>query len=113
MPPFRLLTPAAASFLLLGGCATLDWHKADTTPETRGQNLAACMAEARAEAQRWVPTLPPPGSGIVVDNQGRAVAVPPIRHDNERFLLEHDLIRDCMRKRGYVLQQRSPPNPTP
>jgi hypothetical protein len=102
---------AAGFWALLGGCAQLEWHKADTTAAVRDRDAAECTAQARSEALRRMPLLQPPGPRIVVDNEGRALAIQPSGSSDERFLIEHDLARACMRERGYVL--RSPPAPAP
>ena len=98
---------AAGFWVLLGGCAQLEWHRADTTAAVRDRDAAECTAQARSEALRRMPLLQPPGPRIVVDNEGRALAIQPPGSSDERFLIEHDLARACMRKRGYVLQNPS------
>lgn len=54
-----------------------------------------------------IPALPPSAPQIIIDNQGRAVTVYSQRRNDERLLSEHDLMRACMGKRGYVLQNRA------
>ncbi len=107
----RSLAPVlVAGFALLGGCAQLEWHKADVTTEIRERDIADCTAHARTEALR-MPALQSPAPHVVVDNQGRAITVRPPDQNNERFLAEHDFMRACMRERGYVLQNRATATP--
>ncbi|MBX3651776.1 MAG: hypothetical protein KF771_10445 [Burkholderiales bacterium] len=98
----RHCTLVVTAALLLPGCAMLEWHKDGGTAETRDRDLAACAAKAQAEALRF-DVLPPPQ--VTVDAQGRVIAVQPPRQDNQRFLAEQDLLRACMRERGYVLRE--------
>ncbi len=99
-----------AGFALLGGCAQLEWHKADITAESRERDIADCAAHARMEALR-MPGLQSPAPRVVIDSQGRAVAVRPPQQDDGRFLAEHDFMRACMRERGYVLRDRATATP--
>ena len=111
MPETRSIAPVlVAGFALLGGCAQLEWHKTDATAEARERDLADCTAQARIEARR-MPALQSPAPQVVIDNQGRAVAVRPPNQNNERFLAEHDFMRACMRERGYVLRDRATATP--
>ncbi len=96
------LTWIAAAALLLPGCAALEWHKDGAAAETRDRDLATCTAKAQAEAWRF-DRLPPPQ--VTVDAQGRVIAVQPPRQDSQRFLAEQDLLRACMRERGYTLRE--------
>lgn len=47
----------------------------------------------------------------MIDNRGRTFVFQPSRYDDERFSIEQDLLRACMRERGYVLQNRTIPAP--
>lgn len=96
-------TVVLAVIALLAGCAPLNWHKAGATAEARDRDVAECTGEARFAARRQSPVLQS-APRVIVNRQGRTVAVEAPRDDNERFLLEHDLMRDCMRQRGYELQ---------
>ena len=98
LPPVLL-----AGIALLSACAPLHWHKAGATTAARDRDVAECTGEARFAARRQSPVLQS-APRVIVDRQRRAVAVEAPRDDNERFLLEHDLMRDCMRQRGYELQ---------
>ncbi|MBS1217096.1 MAG: hypothetical protein H6R21_229 [Proteobacteria bacterium] len=97
----------AAGIALLGGCAPLEWHKADVTAEIRDRDIAECNVQARGEALRRVPVLYPSEPRTVIDNRGRVVTLNPSRYGDERFSLEQDLLRACMRERGYALQNRT------
>lgn len=103
--PQSTIPVLVAGIALLGSCAQLEWHKADVTAEARERDIADCAAQARMEALR-MPTLQSPAPHIVIDSQGRAVAVRPSQQDDGRFLVEHDFMRACMRERGYVLRDR-------
>ena len=104
MQPSRPVLPAAAAgFALLAGCVQLEWHKDDVVAEQRDRDLAACTAEARAEAWRRSPLRRP--APVIFDTQGRAVAVQTQMHDDQHFLLEQDLQRSCMQARGYALRE--------
>ncbi len=112
MRPFPALTLVpVAGFVLLSSCAPLAWHKADVTEEVRDRDATECAAYARSEALHRIPM---PGlllPHVIVDHQGRTTPMYSFGHDEERFLLEHDLLRACMRQRGYVLQSPSTPAP--
>ncbi len=100
-----------AGFALIGGCTPLEWHKADVANEIRDRDAADCAAQAHRDALRRVPRLQPSEPRIMIDNQGRTLVYRPSRYDEERFSIEQDLLRACMRERGYVLQNRSIPAP--
>lgn len=106
----RRLVAAPATLVLaslaLSGCASLEWQKSGITDEERLRDQTRCTAEARSAAMRQrAPLRGPPQ--VVVDPQGRVVAVKPASPDTERFALEQDLIRQCMHDLGYELK----PNP--
>lgn len=106
-PPVALVALVlVAGLALLGGCAQFDWHKADVTLEARDRDIADCTAQARRDALRHAPVLQPPGPRILVDRQGSIHALQPPRHDDARFLVEQDILRACMRARGYDMQNR-------
>lgn len=97
--------------LLLAGCAPLEWHKDGTLEEDLIRDQTRCTAEARSIAMRQhVPLRPPPQ--VMVDAQGRVIAVRPASPDTERFALEQDLMLQCMHELGYTLQRKSS-TPTP
>ena len=88
----------------LSGCAPLQWQKSGSTEEELNRDQTRCTAEARSAAMRQrAPLRGPPQ--VVVDPQGRGVAVKPASADTERFALEQDLIRQCMHDLGYELKQ--------
>jgi len=98
MRPLIVLLFAA----FLAGCAEAHWHKAGAEAAVREQDLAQCRQTAQLEARyQTVPTL---GSQVMIgaDPQGRPI-VKQGMPDTDRFLLEQDLVRACMRGRGYEL----------
>jgi len=112
MNALRLLTPALVTgFALLSSCAQLDWHKAGASLEMREHDSADCAVQARSAALRRAPLLPSPVPQVLIDRQGRAAQLQPSRAVDERFLIEQDVMRTCMRERGYSLIER--PTPTP
>lgn len=90
--------------LLAAGCAELRWHKAGGDAETFKQDVEQCRRTARnrAAVEAWPFGLITPRV-IGVDRQGRAIMLHPPPQDTERFLLEGDLTRSCMREKGYSL----------
>ncbi len=104
----RTVIPAAVTGIaLLGSCAQFDWHKTGATVELRDRDTADCTARARIEAIQRMPIQSPPGTHVVVDSLGRAVTIQSPRRDDERFLIEQDVMRACMHERGYILQNRT------
>lgn len=109
MHPPRSVTPVLiAGIALLGGCTQFEWHKAGAVAEARDRDIADCSSQTRMEALRLAPMLQPPGPRIVIDRFGNAFQVHTTRREDERFLMEQDFMRACMRKRGYTLQQSTP-----
>lgn len=94
---------------LLSGCAQLEWHKTDTTDEARDRDAAECTAQARAAGLKQLPMLYPHTPGLPTDRQTRAYPSQDSRLDSERFMIEQDALRECMRKRGYELQKHQSP----
>ena len=86
------------------GCADLRWHKEAADAATLERDLGECQQQARAQVVResWTHGISSPPI-IGVDGRGRAVLSQPGRVDTDRFLMEHDLERFCMRNRGYEL----------
>jgi hypothetical protein len=99
---FALLSCAAA---LAAGCADLEWRKEGVDAATLARDLDECQHTARTLAKRQTP---PPGYDaprvVGVDAENRViVSNTPGRVDSDRFLVEHDLTRQCMDSRGYQL----------
>jgi hypothetical protein len=96
----RRLTLTAALTLVLGGCASYTWYKADTTAESQARDEGACRAEAHAVsfeyaygniATPWnVSPWRRPGTGAYVDPSWQAAA-------------EQRAFERCMTSRGYEL----------
>jgi len=105
-----IAAPAALvlASLVLSGCAPLEWQKSGIAEEDLMRDQTRCTADARSTAMRQrAPLRGPPQ--VVVDPQGRVVAVKPASPDTERFALEQDLIRRCMHDLGYELKQKTAP----
>jgi hypothetical protein len=100
----------ALLILALAGCAPLEWHKSGAAEEQIAADRDHCAAGARSEAFRQQAPMRNPVPQVVVDPQGRAIAVKPASSDNERFALEQDLLRKCMHDLGYELQQKNAPS---
>lgn len=98
---FALLSCAAA---LAAGCADLEWRKDGVDAATLGRDLDECRNTARVMAKRQ--TLPPGYDApriVGVDAENRVIMSTPGRVDSDRFVVEHDLMRQCMNSRGYQL----------
>ena len=94
---------AAAATALIAACADLRWHKDGADAQALERDLAECRQQAHFQAERQaVPTMP--GSRIIgVDRLGRPVLGQPERLDSDRAMVEHDLARHCMGRKGYRL----------
>jgi len=103
-----VLVPASA---LLSGCAQLEWHKPGASDEARDRDAAECTAQARAAGLKQMPMLYPHTPGLSTDRRGRAYPSQDSRMDSERFMIEQDALRACMRLRGYELQNHPSPEP--
>ncbi|MBI3043712.1 MAG: hypothetical protein HYY78_12905 [Betaproteobacteria bacterium] len=95
---------AIAVALHAAGCAELRWHKDGLVDAVLAKELAECQQVARLRAYReaWPFGLFPPYL-IGMDRRGYPIAGYPDQREVERFLLEHDLVRGCMRGKGYAL----------
>ena len=102
---------AALLTLALAGCAPLQWQKAGVTEDEMTRDRNRCAASARSEAFQQRAPFRNPAPQVVVDPQGRIIAVKPASSDSERFALEQDLLRNCMHDMGYELQQNAPTTP--
>lgn len=98
----------SAAILLLAalaaGCANVQWRKEGADQAALEQDLAQCRQEARQRADReaWTAGLPATRT-IGVNPQGAPIAAYSYSFENERFVLEHEFTRSCMRDRGYRL----------
>jgi hypothetical protein len=109
-PPRRFSAARGSAFcllpsaLLIASCADLQWHKPGVTGQAMEADLAGCRAEARRAAgpdPRFVQA--DAGRILGMDGAGRPAAGSSGRLDGDRFLVEHDLTRICMSRRGYEL----------
>ena len=100
--PLRQSAAVLLVAVLATGCAELRWHKDGIEAAALEQDLAACRQSARLRAYReaWLFGVTPPYF-IGMDPQGRSIMTYPNQLEMDRFLLEHDLMRDCMRGKGY------------
>jgi hypothetical protein len=95
---------ALAALAVSVGCTDLQWHKAGATAEALESDVAECRGEARMNAGPDPRFLRPDAGRIVgVDSASRPVPGSSGRLDGDRFLVEHDLTRICMNRRGYEL----------
>ena len=95
---------ALAALVTSAGCADLQWQKTGATAEALETDLAECRGEARMNAGPDPRFLRPDAGRIVgVDSASRPVPASSGRLDGDRFLVEHDLTRICMSRRGYEL----------
>jgi len=100
---------AAILVLLSAACAPLEWHKAGADDAATGREVAECQSLAIARAQHEAPLFGMPRPPVVgADVRGRVVTGHAGRYDTDRALLEHDLMRACMRERGYELAPKNP-----
>jgi hypothetical protein len=100
----RLLVCAAAFHL--AGCAEMEWRKAGVEAPALDQDLQACRDDARTQAMSQSQFRVFSAAPIIGVDRGGGVNVapaPPFTGEGERFLLEHDLTRACMTRRGYEL----------
>ena len=95
---------AIVILLLAAGCAQLRWHKDGADAAALERDLEACQQLARLRAFREVSLFGRSMGRIVgVDARGAPIMTYPDQLETDRFLLEHDLARDCMREKGYEL----------
>jgi hypothetical protein len=104
--PARVTRAAAiAIFMLLPGCAEMQWTKPGMSSAALDQDLLQCSQRARLEARREeIPRIEAP---LVLrsDPLGQPVVVPSSTRGSDRFLLEHDFTSACMRGKGYELSR--------
>jgi len=102
-----LRVSAVALLGLSTGCAEPGWQRAGTDAATVGRDLEDCRRHARAYSARFA--WPFPGSGtrlVTTDRAGRPLITPyPYRTwlENDRSVLESELIGNCMRDNGFML----------
>ena len=84
--------------LSLGACADMDW----TRPGADKAAVSRDLDECRGRALRG---SPPEAAGRTQDPQlvDRGANPNTGRTSNERFIAEHDAVRQCMVGRGYQL----------
>ena len=105
--PATVMRSYAAILLLAAvttGCADVSWRKEGADPAELERDLTQCRQAARLRAGReaW-PSGLPSGRAIGVDAHGVPIMAYSYSFENDRFMLEHDLTRSCMRGKGYWL----------
>ena len=102
-----LRSAALAAFLFPAGCADLSWEKPGVDSATHDRDLLQCTQQARLDARRE--ETPGFDSALVfrADPAGRPVVVANAARD-DRYLVEQDYIRTCMRGKAYVLTPKKP-----
>jgi len=102
---------AAAVLGLSAGCTELSWHRAGADAAAIKGDLQHCRQHARAYSARFAWPFPDSGARLVAtDRTGHLVVTPyPYRTglENDRSVLESELVGECMRKKGYVLAPAS------
>ena len=93
---------AVAALASAAGCADLHWYKEGTSAQALESDLAECRGEARRNAGPD-PRLLRPDAGRIVAGSTFRPAASSGQLDGDRFLVEHDLTRICMQRRGYEL----------
>jgi len=104
----RLLT-LVALFAAAGGCAPMEWVKADATPEQAAEDSKQCQDVAWREANlRWARYYGAYGPMQYQDSIGRRFLVWPWGPFSDpygdRYLEESRLTNYCMRAKGYELR---------
>jgi len=95
---------ALGAGLVCCACADLQWHKEGASAQALETDLAECRGEARMNAGPDPRFLRPDAGRIIgIDSTSRPVPASSGRLDGDRFLVEHDLTRICMNRRGYEL----------
>jgi len=102
---------AAVFAVLLAGCAQLHWQRAGTDATAANRDLDECRGEARLRAARESWPFPYSAPRFVGGGQRQLLTLYPYQHDTDRFLLENDYTRACMRERGYELAPVEKPRP--
>jgi len=88
----------------LAACADLRWHKPGADAAALERDSDECRQLARFQAAHQAGLFGfAPARVIGVDRTGRLIVVQPFPHASDRFLLEQDLARFCMRSKGYAL----------
>ena len=89
--------------LVAAGCADLQWSRQGATPAALETDLGECRTRARFEASPLARPFGPDLRLVGVDPHGRPIMPYYTRLDSERFLLEQDFTRACMKAKGYEL----------
>jgi hypothetical protein len=90
--------PVIVAALLVCGCATYVWSRADATPEILARDQSECQEEARYAARGY------DLSGFRWGGWARGQPLPPVQSGLE---IEQELFRRCMEFRGYRLEKET------
>ena len=95
-PKLTLIACAAVS--LLTACADMDWSKAGADKATVSRDMDDCRGT-------WLRRSEPPEAKASQERTQPAAVAPgrPAGNANERFIQEHDAVRQCMQSKGYQL----------
>ena len=95
---------AVALLGLSAACADLQWHRPGVDQEALARDFEECrqIARVRAAREAWPFSLLT-RRVAAFDRDGMPVVAHPPPHYTERFVLEQDYTRECMREKGYEL----------
>lgn len=101
------LLALAAVFTLIAaaGCTPVHWRKPGATEAEAARDIAECRTRARDESFREIHSRLLAHPYGTLDRYGHATLAPPLSAEGERIGIEESLVRNCMRRLGYVLQQ--------
>ena len=88
-----------AAALGLAACADMDWTRAGADKATVSRDMDDCRGA-------WLRRAEPPEVKASQQSTTSAVTTAPTRPaatSNERFIAEHDAVRQCMVSKGYQL----------
>ena len=97
----KALTSIGCALAVLAACAEMDWTKAGADKAAVTRDLDECRGRALRGVQ-------PPAASVThdpqaVDRGGSPSGSRPATGANERFIAEHEAVRQCMVARGYKL----------
>ena len=95
-PKLTLIACAVAS--LVAACADMDWTKAGADKAAVSRDMDDCRGA-------WLRRAEPPEAKASQERTQPAVVAPgrPAGSANERFIAEHEAVRQCMVAKGYQL----------
>ncbi|HEX2827808.1 MAG TPA: hypothetical protein VHP37_15755 [Burkholderiales bacterium] len=98
MSAFKLSPFACAAALALAACADMDWTKPGADKAAVSRDMDDCRGA-------WLRRAEPPEAKASQERTQPAVVSPgrPAGSANERFIAEHEAVRQCMVAKGYQL----------